>query len=71
MFSTEGNTTMFTTEELALIIRALKSHRKECCVAIDELKKLIGKDDPAYPWFSGVHDVDFNSASVLIDMIRS
>jgi hypothetical protein len=65
-----GKETMFSTEELALIIRALKSHRKECCVAIDELKKLIGKDDPAYTQMTGEYYSDINITSNLIDKIR-
>lgn len=60
----------FTTEELALIIRALKSHRKECCVAIDELKRFLGKEDQAYPRLSAEHYSDIERASELIDRIR-
>ena len=60
----------FTIEELSLIIRALKSHRKECCVSIDSLKNLLGKDDPAYPQMSGEYYSDINEASDLIDKIR-
>jgi len=59
-----------TAEEIALIIRALKSHRKECCVAIDSLKSLLGKDDPAYPKMSGEYYSDINEATDLIDKIR-
>lgn len=62
---------MFTVEELTLIIRALRSHRKECAVSIDELKRLIGKDDPAYARLSEEHYSDINLASDLIDKIRS
>ena len=60
-----------TTEELALIIRALKSHRRECCVAIDSLKKTLGRDDPAYPRLSAEYYSDIESASELIDRIRN
>ena len=62
---------MFAIEELALIIRALKSHRKECCVAIDQMKQLLGKDDTAYPKMTGEAYSDIQAASDLIDRIRN
>lgn len=61
---------MFSIEELSLIIRALKSHRKECCVAIDQMKQILGKDDPAYPRMTGEAYSDIEAASDLIDKIR-
>lgn len=61
---------MFSIEELALIIRALKSHRKECCVAIDAVKQLLGKDDPAYTQMTGEYYSDIQTATDLIDRIR-
>jgi hypothetical protein len=60
-----------TTEELGLIIRALKSHRRECCVAIDSLKKTLGKEDQAYPRLSAEYYSDIEEASDLIDRIRN
>lgn len=62
---------MFSIEELSLIIRALKSHRKECCVAIDQMKQLLGKDDPAYPKMTGEAYSDIEAACDLIDKIRN
>lgn len=62
---------MFSIEELTLIIRALKSHRKECCVSIDQMKQLLGKDDPAYPEMTGEAYSDIQAASDLIDKIRA
>jgi hypothetical protein len=60
-----------TQEDLAVVIRALKSHRKECCVAIDAVKTLLGKDDPAYPQMTGEYYSDINSATDLIDRLRN
>jgi hypothetical protein len=58
-----------TEEELALVVRALKSHRKECCVAIDSVKTLLGKEDPAYPQMTGEYYSDIQAASDLIDRL--
>jgi hypothetical protein len=60
-----------TEQDLAVVVRALKSHRKECCVAIDAVKKLLGKEDPAYPQMTGEYYSDIYSATDLIDRLRA
>ena len=60
-----------TSQDLAVVVRALKSHRKECCVAIDQMKQLLGKDDPAYPRMTGEAYSDIEAAGDLIDRIRN
>lgn len=61
---------MLTKYEIELVIRALRSHRRECCVAIDGIKKTIGKDDPAYPSMTGEYYTDIESAAELIDKLK-
>jgi hypothetical protein len=60
-----------TEQDLAVVVRALKSHRKECCVAIDSVKTLLGKEDPAYPQMTGEYYSDIYSATDLIDRLRA
>lgn len=64
------NAIELSESELALVVRALKSHRKECCVAIDAVKGLLGKEDPAYPQMTGEYYSDIQAATDLIDRLR-
>lgn len=61
---------MLSKYEIELVIRALRSHRRECCVAIDAYKQLLGKDDPAYPKMTGEYYTDIESAAELIDKLK-
>lgn len=61
---------MFSAEELKIITKALKSHKIECCNAIDSVKKTVGKDDPVYKNFAAEYYEDIKSSDNILDKIR-
>lgn len=62
---------MFSTKELELIRKALKSHKIDCCKAIDSVKKTVGKDDPVYESFAGEYYREINLADEILEKMRS
>ena len=61
---------MLSTRELELVVRALRSHRRECCIAIDNFKQLLGKEDPAYSKMTDEYYRDIEEAADLIDKLK-
>lgn len=61
---------MFSEAELKLIIKALKSHKIDCCKAIDSVKKTVGKEDPVYKTFAGEYYEEINMADDMLDKLR-
>ncbi len=58
---------MLSQEELQLVREALKALKVDRCRAIDGMKALIGKGDPAYQTLAGEYYVEIRRADDLLD----
>lgn len=62
---------MLNAEELELVRKALKLLKIDHCKAIDSVKQIVRKDDPAYQRFAGEYYEEIRRADLLLDRLRT
>lgn len=62
---------MLSQEELELVRQALKTLRVDRCKAIDSMKALVGKGDPAYKSLTDEYYQEIRRAEDLLDKLRA
>jgi hypothetical protein len=62
---------MLSQEELQLVREALKALKVERCKAIDAMKTVVDKGDPAYRMLTSEYYEDISRADDLLDKLRA